>query len=111
VSVVIKVKVCADCFHFTTGERNDSLRESQRTREIAEGFRLWQEYQFTPCACSYVDFLNDTLCGICRRSLRTDRRQLSVENVARERRVLPNGEGRTAFDRGSRVLLASVRAA
>jgi hypothetical protein len=110
-SVVVKVKVCADCFHATTSERDSSQLVSQITQEISDGFRLWEDYQFAPTECSYVDFLNDTLCGICRRSLTKDRRQVLDENIALERRELPDADRRTPFGRGSRVLLASLRAA
>jgi hypothetical protein len=110
-SAVIKLKVCADCFHVTTAEWDDPQRESLRTPESSEGFRRWEDYQFTPGECSYSDFLNQALCGICRRSLTKDRRQLKDENIARQRRVLPDCDRRTPFSRGSRVLLASLRAA
>jgi hypothetical protein len=107
----IVVKVCADCLSFYIGECDDSQLDLERTREIFESFRLWEEYQFTPRECSYVDFLNDSLCSICRKSLTKDRRRHNDENIVRERRVVSDGDRRTPFGRGSRVLLASLRAA
>jgi hypothetical protein len=110
-SVVVKVKVCADCFHTATSQLDSSQLGSQPTQEISDGLRLWEDYQFTPGKYSYVDFLNDTSCGICRRSLTKDRRRVHDENILRERRVSPVADRRTPFGRGSRVVLASLRAA
>jgi len=109
--VLVKVKVCADCFSFHAGELDDSQLDPERTQEIFEGFHLWDEYQFAPGECSYTDFLNATVCDICRKSLTKDRRQINSENFLPERRVVPDGDRRTPFSRGSRVLLASLRAA
>jgi hypothetical protein len=109
--VIVKIKVCAECFQVTAAEPDGSAPVSPPAPEISDGLRLWEDYEFTPCDCSYVDFLNDTSCCICRRSLTKDRRQMSTEPVAVERRVWPGVDRRTPFGRGSRVLLATVRAA
>lgn len=110
-SVVVKVKVCADCFHATTGQRDSSELGSLPTQERSDGLRLWEDYKFTPGKSSYVEFLNDTSCGICRRSLTKDRRRVQNENIVRERRVSQVIDRRSAFGRGSRVVLATLRAA
>jgi hypothetical protein len=39
-----------------------------------------------------------------------DRRHRDEGDVARDRRALPDGDRRTPFNRGSRVLLAALRA-
>jgi hypothetical protein len=113
--MAIKLKVCAECFSVNSGERVSSHIGSVATREIFEGFDHWREYQLLPLTSplerAYIDFLNDTSCGICRRSLTGDRRQRNDGNPEQERRVLPDGDRRTAFSRGSRVLIATCRAA
>jgi len=107
----IKVLACADCFSINTSGVVGTQLEFARIREISEGFRHWRRYDFSPRECSYVDFLNESVCGICHRSLTSDRRQRDDGNPVRERRVLPNGDRRTPFSRGCRVLMASLRAA
>ena len=109
--VLVKVKVCADCFSYHAGELNDSQLDPERAQEILQGFHLWDEYQFDPGECSNMDFLNATVCDICRKSLTRDRRQIKDENFLPERRAVPDGDRRTPLSRGSRVLLASLRAA
>jgi hypothetical protein len=109
--VQVKVKVCADCFSFYTGRFDDSHLDPERAQEILKGFQLWDQYQFAPGEYSNADFLNATLCDICRKSLTKDRRQYNSENVVEERRSVPDGDRRTPLSRGSRVLLASLPAA
>lgn len=110
-SVMVKVRVCADCFGFNSRQGSSPNLGPERTREIAEGFGQWDEYHFTPSDCSYVDFLNATSCDICRKSLTNDRRQHNDEVVINDRRQVPDGDRRTPFNRGSRVLWASLRVA
>jgi hypothetical protein len=45
-----------------------------------------------------------------RRMILEDRRHRDEGDVARDRRALPDGDRRTPFNRGSRVLLAALRA-
>lgn len=110
-SVVVKVKVCADCFQAATSQQESSQLESPSTQEVSNGLRHWEDYHFTPGKCSYVDFLNAITCGICQRSLTKDRRRVHDESIVRGRRVSPVADRRTPFGRGSRVVLASLRAA
>jgi len=110
-SIIVKIKVCAECFQVTTSKSSGPRLVAQVVPEISEGLRLWEDYEFVPGESSYVDFLNDTSCCICRRSLTKDRRQQSDVPVEIERRVFPGADRRTPFGRGSRVLLASSRAA
>lgn len=110
-SVVVKVKVCADCFTLTTGQVDTSNVASQLVPETSYGFGLWGDYEFAPAQCSSWDFANDTTCGICHRSLTKDRRRSTGEAMAHERRVSSVADRRTPHSRGCRVLLASLRAA
>ncbi len=110
-SVIVEVKVCAQCLQAAEAGREDSEPKSSTPQEISEGFRRWEDYEFTPGECSYVDFLNATTCGICRGSLTFDRRRERDESLAFDRRVSMIDDRRTPFDRGSRVLLASLRVA
>lgn len=109
--VQVKVKVCADCFSFHSGQSDDLELDPRRAQEILEGFQLWDQYDFAPGEYSIADFLRATVCDICRKSLTKDRRQYSNENVVEERRSVPDGDRRTPLSRGSRVLLASLPAA
>ncbi len=110
-SVVVKIKVCAECFQVATSGEVGPRLFTEAPPEISDGLRFWADYDFSPAECSYVDFLNETSCCICRRSLTNDRRRVNDENVVVERRVFPGVDRRTPFGRGSRVLLASARAA
>ncbi len=110
-SVVVKVKVCADCFAVTTDQPDASIVASQLAPEASYGFGLWGDYQFSPAHCSSWDFAYDTTCGICHSSLTKDRRRATGEVVAHERRVSSVADRRTPLSRGSRVVLASLRAA
>ncbi len=110
-SVIVEVKVCAQCLDAANAERKNSEPESSTPQEISEGFRLWEDYEFTPGECSYVDFLNATTCGICHGSLTFDRRRERDESWGFDRRVSMVADRRSPFGRGSRVLLASLRGA
>lgn len=108
-TVVVKVKACAECLRATISEQDGSHPVSPTNPGTSEGLQLWKDYEFTPMECSFVDFLNETKCGICQGSLTNDRRQGHDDEVLEERRVSMIADRRTPLGRGSRILMASLR--
>ena len=109
--VTVKVRVCADCFGFHIGQYDETILGNARMREITTAFANWGAYHFVPRQCTSSDFLDITTCGICGASLTNDRRHHDDQTFANDRRSAPNLDRRSPFNRGSRVLLASVSAA
>jgi len=109
-SVTVKVKVCSDCFGFNNGRYDQSQSGTEKMREISIAFGMWGDYRFDPAECSYADFIDDTTCGICGGSLTGDRRLHNDQSFGDDRRLAPSLDRRSPFNRGSRVLLASLSA-
>lgn len=109
-SVVVKVNVCADCL-LTLDLEREGAGPAWNAHGKSERFQLWRDYDLTPGECSYVDFLDVTMCGVCRGSLTRDRRRSDDGNFPYERRVSMIADRRSPFNRGSRFLLASLRVA
>ncbi len=109
--VTVKVKACADCFSFQSGRQGENQLDSARSREVSSAFENWGAFTFVPGQCTASDFLDSTTCGICGGSLTKDRRQHNDQTFTNDRRLAPNLDRRSPFNRGSRVLLASVSAA
>lgn len=107
-SVIVKVKVCADCFAFRNGEYDHHQLDAAKSSEISMAFGMWQDYRFEPSDCCHSDFLDSTTCGICGGSLTKDRRRYNDQSFNDDRRVAPGLDRRSPFNRGSRVLLASL---
>jgi hypothetical protein len=132
----LKVKACVDCFGFNAGEHANGQLAADRLQQIFESFGRWYEYELTPGESSQGELLHDTLCGICHSSLTgdrrrhddgnaphdrraqfggdqceqaEDRRRSSDDDGAYDRRAQLEGDRRTPFNRGSRILLASLR--
>ena len=107
-SVTVKVKVCADCFGFNNGHFQRTQPGFEKLREISMAFGMWGDYRFDPTECSYADFIDATMCGICGGSLTGDRRRHNDQSFGDDRRMASSLDRRSPYNRGSRVLLASL---
>jgi hypothetical protein len=110
-SVTVKVKACADCFEFNERRHDGSPLSTEKMREISIAFGMWEDYRFDPSECSHVDFIEGIKCGICGGSLTGDRRQHNDQGFGDDRRSAPSLDRRSPYNRGSRVLHASLVAA
>lgn len=107
-SVTVKIRVCSDCFGFKNGQFPRSLPSPEKLREISIAFGMWDDYRFDPVECTYADFIDATTCGICGGSLTGDRRRHNDQGFGDDRRLATSLDRRSPFNRGSRILLASL---
>jgi len=110
-SVTVKIRVCADCFGFNNGPDDRTQLDPEKLHEISSAFGMWGDFRFDPAECSHADFLDTSICGICGGSLTGDRRRHNDQGFGDDRRSATGLDRRSPYNRGSRILLASLSAA